>query len=411
MRQVTNAVRVALWHPDHPCVLLQDGKLPALDAPADADLPSRLRAAWGIEGWTLHDGGRALGQEGVVQMQTLSSQTPDGLTWGTAEISPPAGARTWQRPGWPQRAQRVLDTALAGAGLARTGKLTPVHQHDLVAVVQAETEAGAVYLKASDAPREAAVTALLSRTLPELLPPLLWTDPQAGMSVSASGGELLDSVARMDAWEAAVQRLAHFQQGADACALAALGCPAWPLAEMTRRVDDLLADQTILRGWGLQTERIGTLSEARPAIRAAFRDLAALGLPDLPAHGDAHPRNALYGPRGSVWFDWSEVASAAHPFMDAGWLLAFALHPARANLAVRAAHPDLETRLSAAYLTALGCPEAAEQLRRSLPLALLHRAVIYDGHFRHWEGTVPGWQPLYVPYYLRLAVRELTRLA
>lgn len=304
MSEEIRTIQVALWHPDHPQVLLQNGHLPTLNVPADAELPGLLRDAWGIEGWTLHDGGLALGREGVVQMQALSNMTPNGFSWGAARIGPPTGAQ-WQRPGWPQWAQRALDTALAGAGLARTGELRPVHQHDLVAVLQAETQAGTVYLKASDTPREAAVTALLSRALPDLLPPLLWTDPQAGLMVSASGGELLDGVAGAGAWEAAVQRLAHFQQQADAPALAALGCPAWPLAEMAGRVDALLADQSTLQGWGLEAKRIDTLSEARPAIRAAFRDLAALGLPDLPAHGDAHPRNALHGPRGSVWFDWS----------------------------------------------------------------------------------------------------------
>lgn len=404
------AVTVALWHPGGSRVLLRDGTLPRVELAPGADLPATLRAAWGLESWLLHDGGRAMGQEGVAQLQALGNRVPEAFAWGHAKIGPPAGAREWQRPGWPQRAEQVLDTALKRVGLTRTGKLDPVHAHDLVAVVRTETEGGAAYLKASGSGREAAVTALLARTLPDLLAPLLWADVGAGWMVSASGGEVLDGVADLGAWEQALARLARFQTRADAPALARLGCPAWPLDEMTGRVDALLADRAALEGWGLTPEQTGTLEEARPRIHAAFRDLAALGWPDLPAHGDAHPRNALHGGRGSVWFDLSEVASAAHPFMDAGWFLAFTLHPARGKLPVRLAHPDLEARLTGAYLKALGCPQATGLLSRSIPLALLHRAAVYDVQFRGWEGTVPGWRPQYTPSSLRLAVRELPRL-
>jgi hypothetical protein len=179
---------------------------------------------------------------------------------------------------------------------------------------------------------------------------------------------------------------------------------------MAQHVDTFLSDTPTLTAWGLKPEKIATLQAARPAIRVSFEALAAHGLPDLPAHGDAHPRNALAGTGESLWFDWSEAASAAHPFMDAGWFLAFALHPARSGLPVRAAHPDLESRLSAAYLQALGCPDASALLAQSIPLALLHRAVVDDARFRDWHGTVPGWRPQYVPYYLGLAAREVDRL-
>lgn len=391
-------------------MLLRNGELPILDVPEGTDMAPSVRAAWGVGTWTLHDGGLTVGREGVAQAQTLSETAPEGFVWGEAELTPLPRAREWHRPGWPRRARERLDAALSSAGLTRIGEVVPIHQHDLVAVLRAETDVGPVYLKASDTGREAAVTALLSRTLPELLPPLLWSDGETGLLVSASGGELLDGVAELEVWEQALERLAQFQKEADAPALAALGCPTWPLAEMTGRVDAFLSDVDTLRAWGLEQDQTRTLTEARPTIRAAFRELAALGLPDLPAHGDAHPRNALHGPRGSVWFDWSESASRAHPFMDAGWFLAFTLHPARARLPIRVAFPDLETRLSRTYLNALGCPEGGGALLRSLPLALLHRAAVYDHQFRDWEGTVPGWRPEYTPYYLKQAVRELARL-
>ena len=323
-------------------------------------------------------------------------------------MPPISNAREWQRPDWPERAARALDAALAEVGRTRMGDPSPVHSWDLVAVIRAETDAGTVYFKASETGREASVTALLSRTLPELLPPLLWADPEVGLMLSGSGGNLLDGVDELEAWEEAARKLARFQRQADASALAAFSCPAYPLDEMAERVDAFLADTPPLRAWGVGEEDLATLTAARPTIRAAFRNLAALGLPDLPAHGDAHPRNALHGARGSMWFDWSEAASGAHPFMDAGWFLWWTL--SKGKLRVRQAHPDLETRLARAYLTGLECPDAAPLLLGSLPLALLHRATVYDANFRRWEGTLPGWRPNYVPYFLGCAAGELTRL-
>lgn len=406
----THCVGVALWHPDGAQVLLRDGGLPTLSVPEAADLPGIIQATWKADAWLLHDGGRTFGMEGVAQLQARTPRAPAGLTWGVLEVPPPLGAREWQRPGWPERARTRLDAALRAHGLIRQGEPTLVSAYDLGTVIRADTEQGPVFLKVGDGPREAAVTEYLSAHHPQGVPPVLGTDASTGTLVTLSGGELLDGWSDLSAWTGALERLAYFQTHADAAALAALGCPAWPLAEVTERVDALLEDTDALRDWGLHPGQVEPLQAARPAVRSAFRELSTLGLPDLPAHGDAHPRNALHGPRGSVWFDWSEAACAAHPFMDAGWFLAFTLHLGRGKLPVREAHPDLEAQLSAAYLKALGCPDATRELSRSLPLALLHRAAVYDHRFRHWEGTIPRWRPNYVPYYLKQAARELTRL-
>ncbi|SMB90622.1 hypothetical protein [Deinococcus hopiensis] len=61
-------------------------------------------------------------------------------------------------------------------GRTDTGNLPTVTSFDLVAALQAETDRETVYVKASGADQEARVTALLSRTLPQLLAPLLWTE-------------------------------------------------------------------------------------------------------------------------------------------------------------------------------------------------------------------------------------------
>ncbi|THF71395.1 hypothetical protein E7T06_03400 [Deinococcus sp. Arct2-2] len=369
-----------------------------------------IHAEWNVETWLLHDGGLSFGMEGTPRLQALSNVVPDGMAWEVAAVPPLPGAREWQRPGWLSALKARLEGVLSEHGLSPAGPLKLLSSNDLATVVEAATLADSVFLKVAAHPREVAVTSHLARQHPAFLPPVLYANTATNTLVTRSGGSLLDGVGELEAWTVALHQLARFQTDADASALAALGCPAWPLLDMAQRVDAFLSDTPTLTAWSLKPDKIATLQAARPAIRASFEALAAHGLPDLPAHGDAHPRNALAGTRENLWFDWSEAASAAHPFMDAGWFLAFALHPARANLPIRIAYPDLESRLCAAYLHALGCPDASALLAQSIPLALLHRAVVYDARFRDWQGTVPNWRPQYVPYYLGLAAREVERL-
>lgn len=404
------AVHPIIWHPDGQRVLRCGQGWPAVKVREGQTIVEAVALAWALPVWTLHDGGLPVGQTGQPRLQALKDSALDGLSWEEIDVPPLFRARPWQLPGWPARVQDSVSSVLKTHSLSLCGQPQVLSANDLDFVLRVETTAGSAFFKVSDSPREAAVNEFLFKTLPELLPPVLWADPASSSLLTFFGGELLDGVNDLDDWTGAVKRLAHFQQKADAHALAALGCPAFPLLEMAERVDVLLADLDTLRAWGVEESCLKTLCAARPVIRTAFADLDALKLPDLPAHGDAHPRNALSGQRGSVWFDWSEAASAAHPFMDMGWFLAFTFHPIRAELPIRTASPNLAQQLTGAYLSALGCPDAAPLLSRSIPLALLHRAVVYDARFRDWEGTLPGWRPNFVPYYLRLAARELSRL-
>lgn len=67
-------------------------------------------------------------------------------------------------------------------------------------------------------------------------------------------------------------------------------------------------------------------------------------------------------------------------------------------------------QLFEAFLTTMHCVGANRELDTAIPLAFLHRSVIYDQAFRHWKGTVPGVRPQYVNFYLRRAIHELIRL-
>ena len=69
---------------------------------------------------------------------------------------------------------------------------------------------------------------------------------------------------------------------------------------------------------------------------------------------------------------------------------------------LRQAHPDAAQTLWRAYLGPLGLQPDAALLADAVVIALAQRAVVYDRRFRHWEGTVPGVRPRYVPYSLGL---------
>ncbi|MFC4424826.1 hypothetical protein [Deinococcus navajonensis] len=396
---------VIIWHPDGRQVLRDQAGWPTLAPDKRERLTDAARRVWNMDLWLLHEGGSSLDRPEPAHLRALSPECPRGMVWDEVDHAALPQARAWQQPHWPEDAAQHIDDALTQVGRIRTSALHPVHSNDLVSVIQADTTQGIVYFKASHSGREAAVTAFLARHHPDLVPPLLWADEAQGMILSASGGELLDAVGDIRPWEDALRQLARFQLQADPLALATLDCPGCALAEMADQVDALLGDVAVLKDWGVKEEDRTILEDQRPAIRAAFRALASLGLPDLPAHGDAHPRNALSGGRGSVWFDWSEARSAAHPFLDAGWFLWWTLQ--KPGLPVAQAGEDLGPHLARTYLKALGCPEAQGLLLTSRPLALLQRAVAYDAQFRHWKGTIDGWRPLYVPYVLRQAARAL----
>ena len=393
-------VPVLLWHPDGQRVARRAGSAPTLALQPGAFPAEAAREAWQLEVWTLHDGGLAYGVSGPLRLQAVTECLPAGWTWEQEDTPTLPGARRWQRPGWRDEALGWL----AARGV-RPQSIRQVSTSDLNTVLDIEADGHTLFLKVSETSREADVTASLAGAMPELVPPLVAAND--GWLLTETGGTLLRDVGDVDLWEEALRRLSHFQTSADAAALAAHGCPTVTLAELTEQVDALLADSAVLTGWGLTPEHITPLQDARPQIRQGFTRWAELGLPELPAHGDAHPRNVLHGERGAVWFDWSEAKAAAPLLLDLGWFLFFALHPSSAGWPVRQARPDLGKRLTRAYAEALGCPAAAARLSAVIPLALLGRAAIYDATFRKWEGTVAGWRPGYVPYYLRQAAQEL----
>ena len=350
--------------------------------------PWQLSADLGLDADLLHGGGLMFGvPQALLRFGARSEALPPGWLWTDQPPPPLPEARPWQRPGWFAGAWTRLG-AHSAAGPARL-----VNTSDLGAVLSMGGDADQVFLKVGSG-REAAVTAALWATQPELLPPVLSTDPERGELISRSGGQTLEKVGDVRAWSGAVELLARYHRSAGVADV-----PLHRFEDLPERGTALLRDESALRGWGLSDTEISELAAALPELRRRHRLVSALGLQGGPVHGDSHGMNALWDGQQARWFDWSE-AGVAHPFTDVGWLLG---HPALRNWPISRTEPDLRARLADVYLNALGMPGAHTELRSAEPIALWHRAVVYDARFRDW----PEPRPLYVRFYLRWLLGSL----
>jgi hypothetical protein len=357
----------------------------------------------GVDAVLLHDGGLVLGEPVAPILMEALSDLPSKLEVAHVWHWPP-NARPWQRPGWFKQATAWLTDALDSRGEALTGEVRQISSYDLASVLHAKTSGGGVYFKAGSETREATITAHLAKRHLDLTPEVIAWDGKRDWLATRDGGRRLSESADFTLWEDAFAKLAHFQRTADANALTALGCPTHPFSDLADRAEVFLRDATTLHNWGLHEKQITSLADLVPFVQRAHTRVKRLDLGELPAHGDAQPMNALTGPTGCVWFDWSE-ASISHPFMDVGWCLTWLSHPSRAELAIRRAYPDAVSRLWSAYLGALGVKHAEPLLSEAMILAMTQRTLVYHGRFHVWQGTVPGWRPHYVPYYLRLLLK------
>lgn len=376
-------------------------RLPRVTLSDDQTSPEGLRAAFrqgtGRPAFVLHDGGLGLGVAGENYLVRMESDVP-----GTPQEAhtPLENARAWQRPGWFAQTLDWLNNVL-GEPVIKTEQ---VSTNDLACVLRVVTEQRTVYLKASETGLEVTLTAQLAAQQPDLIPVVAW-DEQRCVLVTRDCGLRLSETAELALWNKAVTKLAHLQRRADAATLLKSGCPVYDFAALADQAEGFLHATDTLRSWGLTGAQISRLLKQLPRIRDAHNRVTALNLPLLPAHGDAHPMNALTG-GGVVWFDLSE-ACTAHPLLDIGWFLAWLSHPARHTLPLRQTCPDAAAVLWSDYLKVIRIPEAEPLLLGVMALALTHRALVYHERFEKWEGTVPGWRPQHVPYCLRLLLKLL----
>jgi Ser/Thr protein kinase RdoA (MazF antagonist) len=121
---------------------------------------------------------------------------------------------------------------------------------------------------------------------------------------------------------------------------------------------------------------VAALAAAVPRLGAACAELAGHAVPPSLVHGDLHLANVARGPRGYLFFDWTD-ACVAHPFLD---LLTMRRGSGFAEDDDED-EAELRERLRAAYLPEWASFEPPARLARAwelaAPLGALHQAVSY----------------------------------
>ena len=140
------------------------------------------------------------------------------------------------------------------------------------------------------------------------------------------------------------------------------------------------------RATWLSEDEMAALAAAVPRLRAACAELAGLAVPPSLVHGDLHLANVAKGPRGYLFFDWTD-ACVAHPFLDLPTMRrgsAFAEDDDEDEA-------ELRERLRAAYLPEWASFGPPARLARAWELAAPHLAQSTAWWLRRvLAGLAPG---------------------
>ena len=331
-----------------------------------------------------------------------------------------AGGAPWMDPGWFRAAEAWLRASLEPLGYTATGPVRQLRVWELSCILRAPTARGDVYLKAvPDAPlfaNEGVVMGALAGLFPDHVPVPLAVDAGRRWTALADfGGELGEdehgwdvpfqvrkevtrTFARMQVQAAPhVERLLAaglLDRGLGWLAAQAEG---WlPEVDATGRLPGIDAAT-----W-LSTEEAAELRAAVPRLVAMCGELAGYAVPPSLVHGDLHLANVAKGPRGYVFFDWTD-ACVAHPFVDL-----LTMFQAGED---RELEGPVRDRLRDAYLAGWAGFEPAGRLLRAWrlaePLGALHHAVGYRSLAEHLQGPVDLHMAASTAWWLRKVLAGL----
>ena len=237
----------------------------------------------------------------------------------TNELPPPDLRPPWSRPGWMAGATDWIDETLARLGRRRAGPIALARLWSISAMLRIPTDVGDAWFKAvyRHFRHEPAVTALLSATVPDLVPPVLGIEPQHGwLLLDASGRPPSRTIAGDQVVLGAIDQLADVQERTRnlLAEFAAIGCPRRPLARLG---DDLAETLRGIEALGGPHVPPGRAAQVVDWVSARAEWVDAMAFDDVLVHGDFHPGNLLVGPRGTRIIDWSDAA-IAHPIVEVG---------------------------------------------------------------------------------------------
>ncbi len=217
----------------------------------------------------------------------------------------------WTDPEWLASAVAWIDDRLAAAARRRTGEPDQGHVRPWATVLRVPTETGSVWFKANapELRHEAMVTLLLSRRVPDRVPPLIADDPDRGWMLMADGGrrlrELVAEERDLSRWDDVVEGAADIARAMepDVDELLAAGVPDARLATLPDRYAALVAMD------GME----GRFRDAVPRVREMAEELATYGVTETLQHDDLHDGQVFVRDDRQLILDWGD-AVISHPF-------------------------------------------------------------------------------------------------
>jgi Ser/Thr protein kinase RdoA (MazF antagonist) len=151
----------------------------------------------------------------------------------------------------------------------------------------------------------------------------------------------------------------------------------------------------------LSADEMVELRAAGPQLAAMCGELAAYAVPPALVHGDLHLSNVAHGPRGYLFFDWTD-ACVAHPFVDMISIF-------------QEEEGALRDRLRDAYLTEWARFEPPYRLLRAWglaePLGALNHAVSDRSIVANLEPPIDLHMMQSTAYWLRKVIAGLRQAA
>ncbi|MFD0657037.1 aminoglycoside phosphotransferase family protein [Thermocatellispora tengchongensis] len=320
--------------------------------------------------------------EALARPATTPAPFPPGLL---PLLAPHPKRAPWATASGVREALAWAEERLRASGRPATGRPAQVKSWNLSGLFAIPTADGPVWLKTTPpfAASEAAVTALVARADPDLVP---------GALAAAPGRLLLPHIPGEDCWDAAepMIRSVLTRWTAAQAALAVPG-PALEPAPAPYGLPDrtpaalagLVAELLDRRDLGLsraEHDAARRLADRLPALAGALREC---GLPDTVLHGDFHPGNWRSDGARTLLLDFAD-ACLGHPALDALRLSDF-LPPHLGQVA-----EETWTKAWAGHVP--GC-DPARALTLARPLQHLAAAVLY-------QTFLDGIEPSEYPYHL-----------
>lgn len=217
----------------------------------------------------------------------------------------------WQDPAWQETAHSWIAEQLADLGVKRTGEIEQPHVRVWSTVMRVPTDVGDVWFKANmDALRhEAAVAEIVSRRVPESLPPLLACDRESGWMLMADAGEQLRQIVpreqSLDRWRDVLRQYAEVQLALTDSVdeLLTAGAPDLRLATLPDKYERLVKE--------LDVEQ--RFKDAVPYVAELADRLAAFGIAETIQHDDLHDGQVFVRDDRYLLMDWGD-ACVSHPF-------------------------------------------------------------------------------------------------